>query len=422
MPVIPTYQDKEPLDPNTRGMPHPTFSTAREGQQIANAQAMSRMGSAISQAGSEFDAQAKAAKAEEDRIAQHAMQQQEQKLKFSAGVQDDARRQELNGYLQQAKEKMPEDGAGFHDSFLESADAIAEKRFAGMDPSVAQPYREKWQAERIGWSNQAAQLEAARGKQFATGKIGELQDGLRQEIVANPTPEAADAAYQRGVERIKEAPFISPAEKGAMLKQWEADARTVEAQTRFANKPEEARQALGVPLAGDGAAPVKQGAAVNGAMSFFMSKGWTKEQAAGIVGNLFHESGGKMKTNARAPGDGRDGSDSIGIAQWNAERATALKAFAAAQGKPWTDYETQLAFVDKELRSSHSSAGEALKNAKTADEAAGVIVTRYEMPKGSNRGAESSLGWKSRVGAASLCWPVSRWRRCRPAHGGRCRA
>ena len=38
------------------------------------------------------------------------------------------------------------------------------------------------------------------------------------------------------------------------------------------------------------------------AVKFFISKGWTKEQAAGIVGNLQAESGKDLKTNA--VGDG----------------------------------------------------------------------------------------------------------------------
>lgn len=84
------------------------------------------------------------------------------------------------------------------------------------------------------------------------------------------------------------------------------------------------------------------------AVAFFMGRGWTRVQAAAIVGHMSLESG--LNTNARNPRDGRDGSDSIGISQWNAERAEALKAFAAARGKPVTDFETQLAFTDAELR------------------------------------------------------------------------
>lgn len=53
----------------------------------------------------------------------------------------------------------------------------------------------------------------------------------------------------------------------------------------------------------------------------------TPVQAAGVVGNLMQES--SMNTGARNRGDGSDGSDSIGIGQWNGGRAKALRAFAA---------------------------------------------------------------------------------------------
>ena len=84
--------------------------------------------------------------------------------------------------------------------------------------------------------------------------------------------------------------------------------------------------------------PQPQDAAAQG-KAFFVSRGWTPEQASGIVGNLLHESGGKLDPNARAKGDGSDGSDSIGIGQWNQDRATALQQFAASKGKPWNDFQ-----------------------------------------------------------------------------------
>ncbi len=73
----------------------------------------------------------------------------------------------------------------------------------------------------------------------------------------------------------------------------------------------------------------------SGAVQYFVSKGWSPAQAAGIVGNLVHESGGRLNPGALNPGDGSDGSDSIGIGQWNGTRAAALKDFAAKAGKPW---------------------------------------------------------------------------------------
>lgn len=131
------------------------------------------------------------------------------------------------------------------------------------------------------------------------------------------------------------------------------------------------------------------------AMSYFMGRGYSKAQAAGIVGNLIHESGG-LQPGIKNPGDGSDGSDSIGVGQWNGKRASDLKAFAAAQGKDWHDYGVQLAFVDHELNGAYSGTKQKLLAAQSPDEAAGVIVTGYERPRGSQSGAEASHGWSNR--------------------------
>lgn len=135
------------------------------------------------------------------------------------------------------------------------------------------------------------------------------------------------------------------------------------------------------------------------AFQFFVKQGWSPAQASGIVGNLIHESG--LNTGALNPGDGSDGSDSIGIAQWNAGRAKALKAYAARKGSDWRDLQTQLEFVHKELQSTHSEAGDALLAAKTPREAAAAFVTEFERPKGSDRGAEYAHGWQNRLSKAN---------------------
>lgn len=132
------------------------------------------------------------------------------------------------------------------------------------------------------------------------------------------------------------------------------------------------------------------------AMERFQSKGWTKEQAAGIVGNLLGES--SLNTHAVNPGDGADGSDSIGLAQWNGPRARALKQFAADQGRDWRDLELQLDFIDHELRTSPSErkAFEALKNAADVTSAAEAFIM-YERPQGSDQGVRNAHNYKGRV-------------------------
>ena len=83
--------------------------------------------------------------------------------------------------------------------------------------------------------------------------------------------------------------------------------------------------------------------------------GLTPEQAAGIVGNLNKESA--LKTGARNVGDGNDGSDSIGIAQWNSTRAQNLQNWAAANGRNHLDLDTQTDFIMHELNGSGAYGG-----------------------------------------------------------------
>jgi hypothetical protein len=91
------------------------------------------------------------------------------------------------------------------------------------------------------------------------------------------------------------------------------------------------------------------------AFDYFVSKGYTPEQAAGMVGNLTNESG--LRPTAINPNDAGPGRDSEGIAQWNRTRLDNLKNFAADKGTTYQDYETQLAFVDHELRGSGANGG-----------------------------------------------------------------
>lgn len=110
------------------------------------------------------------------------------------------------------------------------------------------------------------------------------------------------------------------------------------------------------------------------AVSFFMGKGLTQEQAAGIVGNLLWES----RLNPSIHGDKSIPGHSVGIAQWNRERLAALKAFSPTG---WQNFDTQLAFLWHELNTSESDVLGALKNAKTVDDAVAAFIG-FERPMG----------------------------------------
>jgi hypothetical protein len=128
------------------------------------------------------------------------------------------------------------------------------------------------------------------------------------------------------------------------------------------------------------------------AFDYFVSQGLSPVQAAGIVGNLQGESGQGLNPQAVNPGDGRDGSDSVGIAQWNSTRAQALRDYAASKGVPHTDLNTQLEFLHQELKGPEKAAYDRLLAAKTPEEA-GQAMLAFERPKDWNKpGAHPERG------------------------------
>lgn len=134
------------------------------------------------------------------------------------------------------------------------------------------------------------------------------------------------------------------------------------------------------------------------AYNYYKKKhGYTDVQAAGMVGNLMQES--TMNTGARNAGDGRDGSDSIGIGQWNGSRATGLKRFAADTGRDWTDLDAQLDYTVYEKQNSERRAGQMLSSATTIDGATDAGIS-FERPQGwsannprGGHGYDNRLNW-----------------------------
>lgn len=81
---------------------------------------------------------------------------------------------------------------------------------------------------------------------------------------------------------------------------------------------------------------------------FLSAKGLTDAQIFGIVGNWQVESGspsdGINSIKPTAYSIDTNGLPSGGIEQWNGGRLQAEQSYAKAQGKPWTDLQTQLNF------------------------------------------------------------------------------
>lgn len=109
-------------------------------------------------------------------------------------------------------------------------------------------------------------------------------------------------------------------------------------------------------------------------INFFVNKGLSKEQAAGIAGNLHAESA--FNTNAIG-----DENTSYGLAQWRLGRRTNLENFTKQKGLAKNSFNGQLEFLWNELQTTHNDALKALIQTKTPENAAEVFANKFEKMK-----------------------------------------
>lgn len=154
--------------------------------------------------------------------------------------------------------------------------------------------------------------------------------------------------------------------------------------------------------AGGAAAPATRSAREARAIEILREEGWSDHAAAAITATFARES--SLDTRAVNPRDGRDGSDSIGMGQWNGPRAEALKRFAAARGAAHDDFETQVRFASAELQgrapgSDESRWGQALKAATDARGAARAAIGWMRPAGWTAANPEAGSQWRGRLEA-----------------------
>lgn len=107
-------------------------------------------------------------------------------------------------------------------------------------------------------------------------------------------------------------------------------------------------------------------------MNRLASEGFTREQAAGIVGNLVQES--QLNHTAVHPGGG-----TFGLAQWRGSRIEDyVREFGPTSE---TTPEKQVEFMIWEFNNTQQSAARAIRNARTIEEASDAMRRRFERPR-----------------------------------------
>lgn len=104
---------------------------------------------------------------------------------------------------------------------------------------------------------------------------------------------------------------------------------------------------------------------------FFIGKGFSPEQTAGIMGNFQHESG-------LNPDQHQIGGPAYGLAQWEGGRRTNLEQFASDQGKDVSNLGLQLDFVMHELNGDEGRAYSEIQKQTTVPGATISWLDYYE--------------------------------------------
>ncbi|MDI9472520.1 MAG: SH3 domain-containing protein [Tissierellia bacterium] len=129
------------------------------------------------------------------------------------------------------------------------------------------------------------------------------------------------------------------------------------------------------------ASPRPDGEVQRAVWNDLMSRGYSVAAAAGVMGNIEAESSfivDAVENTASNPGEG------IGLLQWSFSRKEQLIAFAEAMGRPWSDIEVQLEFLEFEMNGEEGrvfpGGAEGFKTLTTVEEAVSQFCWLFERP------------------------------------------
>ena len=173
----------------------------------------------------------------------------------------------------------------------------------------------------------------------------------KEAIEAIKTKVFKDKEEQKKVEPLK----VKPEEKKQIAQKIEKSAE------KQAEKPKDYKPQL----------PSLKGSA-DEAIDFLMDKGLSQAQAAGVAGNLHHESGFNPTVK---PGDS---GTSFGIAQWHNERGTKMKSWTKQNGYDSNTFKGQMEYLWWELQNDEKKALTELKKTDDPKDAAFAFAKHFE--------------------------------------------
>jgi hypothetical protein len=376
MPKFPTYDRQQGLSGGS------TASFQSAGAFAAPGQALADLGGSIADAGQRFD------------IAQQKVQNSQDDTWFSKARAETAL--EMQNAQNELRQQATDGAQGYTDTVKSRYEQVRQNYLKGAPSDRARQMFEEWSnsysANVIGDAAtfQAESTLTKRNDDFAKAMMAHSQ-------VVLADPNQYDSVRKRAMDDLAGArQWMTPDQEVKARNTVEQELQLARAKAEIQRDPAKFLQEIGVTRQTVKPAKVEGTTQSRGqqAMAFYMQKGYTKEQAAGIVGNLIGES----NLNTGAVGDS---GTAEGIAQWRGERLNRLKRFAASRGKDYKDFETQLDFVDLELQNNEKAAYQALKSAKTVDEATAAFIG-YERPKGwTAANPRGGHNYKGRLGYAA---------------------
>ncbi len=129
--------------------------------------------------------------------------------------------------------------------------------------------------------------------------------------------------------------------------------------------------------------------------SYFIGRGLTPIQTAGIMGNLQAESG--FNPGVEEKGTARK-DKGYGIAQWTFGRRTNLESFASGKGKPASDLGVQLDFLWSELNGAYKTKVlDVIKGTASLEVATYVFLEKFEVPANIEGNKPIRLGFAQNV-------------------------